>query len=285
MSNLLREKIIFIIICAFSSSLWANILTDPSFENWLNPYQPGGTWRVEDTTYTLISQESTLVFDGNYALKMTRRVAGTGNNRGIFQRVQVSPGLNRYLVRCRFYDSSDSVRGGLIVTWRRADSTAISSWRTIYTINSPTWQIVQLDSTAPNDANWADVIIRTYGINASTPSGGTMVIDSAVFVSVTSSEETNEIKNKFMENFIVTPNPFSNYTKIKLNIEPDQLEFINIYDLRGNIVKTVSKPTKPNFVAWNGRDYKDRLLPAGVYFISVKIQHTSEQIKKVVFLR
>lgn len=270
-------------ICAFVCISLANLLTDPSFENWVSPFQPGGTWRVEDTTYTQITKESTLVFDGNYALKMTRKIAGTGNNRGIFQRVPLPSGRNYSLVRCRFFDNSDSIRGGITVTWRRQDSSAISSWRTIYTTNSPNWQVVQLDTISPDDARWADVIIRTYGINSSTPAGGTLVIDSAVFITVTSIDESKNHNKK--SNLIVSPNPFTNYTKISFDAEPLKSEKIYIFDVSGNLIKIINKPDNTDFVIWYGQDNNGKQLPAGVYFICLESKNNPLQLIKVLFLK
>ncbi|MCX7785334.1 MAG: T9SS type A sorting domain-containing protein [candidate division WOR-3 bacterium] len=270
------------IYSAFISICSANLLTDPSFENWINPFQPGGTWRVEDTTYTQITKESTLVFDGNYALKMTRKVAGTGNNRGIFQRVALPSGRNYSLVRCRFYENSDSIRGGITVTWRRADSSAISSWRTIYTFNAPNWQVIQLDTFSPNEARWADVIIRTYGINSSTPAGGTLVIDSAVFVTVTSIEED---KTKFNRDLLVSPNPFSQYTKISFNTESRTISKIYIFDILGNLVKIINKQENRDFVIWSGQNENGKPLPSGIYFISLASKIKNLPITKVLLLK
>ncbi|MEO0091271.1 MAG: T9SS type A sorting domain-containing protein [candidate division WOR-3 bacterium] len=275
--------LILCFVCAFISISKANLLTDPSFENWLSPFQPGGTWRVEDTTYTQITKESTLVFDGNYALKMTRKIAGTGNNRGIFQRVPLPLGRNYSLIRCRFFDNSDSIRGGITVTWRRQDSSAISSWRTIYTTNSPTWQVVQLDTISPDEARWADVIIRTYGINSSTPAGGTLVVDSAVFITVTSIDESKNRNKK--SNLIVLPNPFTNYTKISFNIEPLTLEKIHIFDVSGNLIKIINKPNNSDFVIWYGEDNNGKKLPAGVYFVCLESKVNPLHLIKVLFLK
>lgn len=66
-----------------------NLLQNPSFETWINSHQPGSPWRVEDTTYAKIYKESTRVFHGTYAAKLQRMLAGTGNNKGLLQRVAI----------------------------------------------------------------------------------------------------------------------------------------------------------------------------------------------------
>ena len=155
-----------------------NLLQNPSFEIWNNLYSPAG-WGSEDTHYFCVSKESIQVFDGLYAAKLKRLYAGSGNNRGIFQRTPVST-RGYYSARARFFDNTDSIVGGITAVWRRPDLSYISSWTTVYTVDSPDWQVVQKLDTVPLDAAFADFQIRTYG-TMQQPSGGTFVVDSAFF--------------------------------------------------------------------------------------------------------
>jgi len=65
------------------------------------------------------------------------------------------------------------------------------------------------------------------------------------------------------EDILVQPNPFSNYTKI---IAPTSGLKLKIYDINGELVRTLSISRGPNII-WDGTDNKGSLLNPGVYFI------------------
>ena len=262
-----------------------NLLQNPSFETWTSLYQPT-FWTVESDTLCKVTKESTAVFHGTYAAKMQRLIAGTGNNKGLLQRLTI-PGRGQFIARCRFKENTDSVSGGMLITWRRSDESFISSWSTSYTVNSPNWQVVQKIDTAPIDAAVADFIIRTYGTSSS-PAGGTVVVDSVFFELVSGDIEeniTSTIKNLRLE---VTPNPFSNLTTINFAIEPALFRCVKIYDASGNIVKTITEPnytTKSLQAVWDGRNTSGQEVPAGVYFVTLETKGSETKVSKALLLR
>lgn len=274
--------------------VFANLLQNPSFETWTSSTQPAN-WIVESLPYCQVFKDSSTVFHGSYSAKLKRLQVGTGNNYGLKQQVAVT-GRTRYIARVRIFENSDSLSGGFLVTWRTSTGGFINSWATIYTTNSSTWQLLQrsaVTDTSPANAALADFIIRTYGSSTS-PAGGTMFVDSVSFYPVTAIEE-NQVSNlqKPLE-LEITPNPFSNFTKINFTIDPASFQSIKIYDATGNIVKTI---TEPNFVngaflatasltvIWDGRNMSGQLVPPGVYFIALETNRTETKVAKSLLLR
>jgi hypothetical protein len=270
--------------------IFANLLQNPSFETWNSVTSPT-TWRVEDTNYARIYRESTVVFSGTYAAKLQRLQVGTGNNKGLLQRIILPlPSRGRYVARCRFYDNTDSVSGGMTITWRAADSSFISSWSTVYTVNQASWQTVErsaVTDTAPANAAIADFLIRTYG-TSTTPAGGTYVADSASFDRFTGIEEQSGTELKNTLHVQVSPNPFNAKALISFSINPSNFKSLKIYDAAGNVVRTMTSPSYVNGAyktSWDGRNEHAALCAPGIYFVTLETSNTATQTVKTLFLR
>ena len=77
-------------------------------------------------------------------------------------------------------------------------------------------------------------------------------------------------KNGLTKNY---PNPFSSNTVISYELFNRGMVTINIYDLKGSLVKTlVNEPQSvgPHEVIWNGTNHSNREMPNGVYFYHVR---------------
>jgi len=78
-------------------------------------------------------------------------------------------------------------------------------------------------------------------------------------------------------NLKCSPNPFSNLTVISFIINKDmsdQFAELKIFDLKGNLVKTlINQPLVSNnySMVWDGTDNDKRNLPNGTYIYSLKI--------------
>jgi hypothetical protein len=274
--------LISIVVPAYS----VNLLQNPSFETWTSLRQPAN-WTVEDTTQAKIYKESTNVFHGIYSAKMQRLIAGSGSNKGLMQRLTI-PGRGQFVARARFKENTDSVSGGITITWRRSDESFLSSWTTTYTVNSANWQVVQRIDTAATDAGVADFLIRTYG-TSTTPAGGIVVVDSVFFERVTGNVEENRTTNNLIPFTLeVSPNPFSNFATINFAIEPSSFQCVKIYDATGNIVKTITKSNYTNNVfrtIWDGRNTSGQLVPDGVYFVALETNQNKTKVVKSLLLR
>lgn len=163
----------------------ANLLVNGDFSNWENPRKPVG-WTVEDTTKARVEQESGTVRSTPYASKITRLVTGTGNNYGLRQYVNVTPG-NVYTFSAWFYDDDINARGGLLITWCRQDTSAIRSTSVVYTDSAiRTWQRLSRTDTAPDSAALARCLLRIYGFTGG-PAGGIVYVDDAEFIATSGS--------------------------------------------------------------------------------------------------
>jgi hypothetical protein len=89
---------------------------------------------------------------------------------------------------------------------------------------------------------------------------------------------------------IVTPNPFSNNLKIRLQIpeQSNEKAGIKIYDTAGRLIKSFRQSTSTEHnkseLSWDGCDDNGRQLPGGIYFIELKSGNQSKT-EKVIKLR
>jgi len=84
------------------------------------------------------------------------------------------------------------------------------------------------------------------------------------------------------------PNPFNPRTIIKYSIPEQSFISINIYNIRGTIVKTlVSGKQSPGFyeVQWNGTDNNNQLVGNGLYFYQLISDKGFTDTKKIIFLK
>ncbi len=80
---------------------------------------------------------------------------------------------------------------------------------------------------------------------------------------------------KSKNGLIVTPNPFSKKTDIRLQIaDSGPKTSLKIYDASGRLVKNFLLPTTysllPAVLSWDGTDDSGRQLPDGIYFVELK---------------
>jgi len=168
-----------LILCGLAAGVTsANLLQNPSLESWTDDSTPSA-WRVEARSRAGVVRETDTVHSGVSACRMVRRVAGTGNNSGLAQRIAVTPGAD-YLVRAYCWDNSDQVSAGLSVSWRTADSSYISSSGVTYSLDSPDWQAIEDSVHAPAGAAFGDFLLRTYGASGASP-GNRVLVDDAWF--------------------------------------------------------------------------------------------------------
>lgn len=83
------------------------------------------------------------------------------------------------------------------------------------------------------------------------------------------------------------PNPFKNATTIPVTLLQPASVVLEIFDLRGQKVKTLLAgrvPAGRYEVAWNGNNAHGGLVQRGIYFIRLKIEKQSV-IRKAIFLR
>ncbi len=157
MTDMLRPFFLFLLLGAVAT---ANLLSNPGFESWPDDSTPAG-WTVESRTRTRVTRESDTARGGAYGARFVRLELSSGGNNGLVQRAPVRPG-GEYDFRVWCRDDDGEVKLGVGLSWRRADSSYISSTGIAYSIDSVGWQMVAGHATAPAEAAWADFRVRTY---------------------------------------------------------------------------------------------------------------------------
>lgn len=81
------------------------------------------------------------------------------------------------------------------------------------------------------------------------------------------------------------PNPFSDETTIEINLIENAEVQIEIFNQLGQGIKTLSnkQPLSAGYhrFNWDGRNYKNNKVPAGVYFLGFTTEN-SQQYRKII---
>jgi hypothetical protein len=100
---------------------------------------------------------------------------------------------------------------------------------------------------------------------------------------------TNVIKEESIQpedyKIDIYPNPFNGYSIIKFNINPSEINSVQIYDTIGKLIKNFTYPEYSNGqIIWNATDNNSMVLSSGVYFVTIKSKENMIS-KKIVFLK
>jgi hypothetical protein len=258
-----------------------NLLVNGDFSSWDSPTQPAG-WTVEDTVYARIEQSSDPSRSPAYSARITRLVAGTGNNKGVMQYIPVTAG-QVYTLEAWYFDDDINARGGLSITWRTADSTYIDNSGTVYTDSAiRDWQQLGVTDTAPATAAWANALLRVYGFTGG-PAGGVVYLDDAVF-----DEGTGAVAEP---PFAATPVRIAaqptlvlQQTTIRYSLANAGPVSLAIHDLTGAarrcLVSTI-QTGGDHVITWDGRDDSGQRLADGLYFAVLRTS-AGETVRKLV---
>ncbi|MCK4716470.1 MAG: T9SS type A sorting domain-containing protein, partial [Candidatus Marinimicrobia bacterium] len=84
------------------------------------------------------------------------------------------------------------------------------------------------------------------------------------------------------------PNPFNPETTLRFELIEATKISVQIYDLLGNRITTLTnaafQPGEHN-LTWNGRDYQNRLVGTGIYFLQISDDRGFSRTEKVISLR
>ena len=83
------------------------------------------------------------------------------------------------------------------------------------------------------------------------------------------------------------PNPFNPITTLRYDLSEDSFVNITIYDMMGRVVKTlVNGDQKAGYksIQWNGTNYRDELVSAGLYMYAIQAGLFSDN-KKMIFIK
>jgi hypothetical protein len=91
--------------------------------------------------------------------------------------------------------------------------------------------------------------------------------------------EVTEMRNAY-------PNPFkaNSSTNIEVSLKAGDTGTLTIYNVQGQLVKTVSLTEGNHMVNWNGRDSRGNACGSGIYFYKLSTQ-SMNQTKKMVIVK
>jgi hypothetical protein len=119
-----------------------------------------------------------------------------------------------------------------------------------------------------------------YGINPRTPDD---LIDE-----VSSDENTVNINSEFIGCY---PNPFNPQTTAYLNLKNDSKVTLNVYNIKGEMVKTLVDEnliSGEHHIIWDGTDNNNSKVSSGIYFFESDINNDGgdyTSVKKVILLK
>ena len=83
----------------------------------------------------------------------------------------------------------------------------------------------------------------------------------------------------------VQPNPFNPNTYLKFKLTKIAKINIRIYDLQGNLIKSLfegSKIVGEHQVLWDGKNWNGNLVPSGVYVIRLETDNWAREMKAII---
>jgi hypothetical protein len=94
-----------------------------------------------------------------------------------------------------------------------------------------------------------------------------------------------EIRQLSLQNY---PNPFNPQTTIKFSIIESGFVELNIYDIKGRLVKKLTNQKMKggeHYVTWNGNNESSESVSSGVYFYKLNVNGKTETTKKMLLLK
>ena len=147
----------------------------------------------------------------------------------------------------------------------------------IFQIIGPT--LSYIDNNAPLGTNLY-YVTQFFGENQESASGNAWYVDIVSELDIQDIPYTTELKGNY-------PNPFNPETIIHFTLSKETNVSINIYNIKGQIVKTVideyRKPGEYKMI-WEGQDNKGRKVSSGIYFYRMKTdEYTS--VKRMILMK
>jgi hypothetical protein len=143
-------------------------------------------------------------------------------------------------------------------------------------------------SSSPQSYRWIDRQVmpgRSYEYQLQDVSfDGQRTVHGTVTATPLSSGDAQPRQFQLLQNY---PNPFNAATEVRYNISSASQVLIRIYDVRGELVRTLvdgHREAGQHAVRWDGRTEKGQQAGSGLYFCSLEAQGHS-QVMKMVLLR
>ncbi len=135
------------------------------------------------------------------------------------------------------------------------------------------------DSTGYNSLN--------HTVNITNNAGGDDYTGLDYFEPINVVVNVEHHNNSLPEKFDVSvyPNPFNGIINITFNINPQEIESMNIYNVLGKLIKSFSiQDYIDNKIVWNAKDNNSIELNSGVYLFNLKTKNNTVT-KKLIYLK
>jgi hypothetical protein len=198
----------------------------------------------------------------------------------------------------RFYNggSWQDICGGGFTNWMlrgnvAGENTDLSGFR-LYRKNVITNDVVTIDVTDPTARTFVDDTMPStsnyrYSVTALYPNDGESIKSNEDMVTIVVSNEGTEVSPVVTTLGSNYPNPFNPTTTISFSTKEGGLVSIEVYNVKGQKVKTLVNDTfaaGTHKVVWNGNDDQNVNVGSGVYFYKMKNgRYTST--KKMILIK
>jgi len=86
----------------------------------------------------------------------------------------------------------------------------------------------------------------------------------------------------------LAPNPFNPKTEIRFVLTRDNLTQLNVYNIRGEMVRTLASgmlESGEHIVHWDGNDFSGQRVSSGTYFARLRIGSEVMQVRKLMLVK
>lgn len=236
------------------------------------------------TTYNYLVDETGVAMVWNYA-----KITSAGRAIGDYAVYVTNADDNTLPVTLTAFNAVPTSDGDTVnLSWTTASENSVLGYHIFRGATNNFDTAEQLTITPKPAANVATTNVYTYSDNVSElPNGqyyyylqlvnldGT-VENLATAAAIVNHDGNNQDipvptapANALLGNY---PNPFNPNTTIKYSLIEASHADINIYDIRGHLVRNLSQDARDgvNYLTWNGTDRNGKNLSSGVYFYKIK---------------
>ena len=107
------------------------------------------------------------------------------------------------------------------------------------------------------------------------------------FSDVSPVSNSDETVPRLWQSIEVYPNPFTDMVNLKISDAESGIVMVNIYNLKGQKIRTYKEDAKPHesvHLQWDGKDATGNNAPKGIYFINVQTNSSTGITKKFIKL-
>ena len=154
-------------------------------------------------------------------------------------------------------------------------------------IGTPQWFKISSDDFDNNE--YQDIAVTGYYYNE-TSHGVRILFNDGTGSFVDEPQVSVDNYQLTMTNYQLTnfPNPFNPSTTVKFSLEDEGFVKLNIYDIKGRLVKELTNQKNKggeNNVIWNGKDGNNKCCSSGIYLMNLKVKPKSRKTSKLILLK